>query len=52
MKDNVIIDEVKTRHEGGLGVQQVADQLVRDVAEGVRRDNATCIAVFLDGCLS
>ncbi|EAW25676.1 PP2C family serine/threonine-protein phosphatase [Aspergillus fischeri NRRL 181] len=52
LKDNVIIDEIKTRHEGGLGVQQVADELVRDVAEGERRDNATCIAVFLDGCLS
>ncbi|GIK07596.1 hypothetical protein Aspvir_003262 [Aspergillus viridinutans] len=52
LEDNVVIDEIKARHEGGLGVQQVADELVRDVAEGTRRDNATCIAVFLDGCLS
>ncbi|RLL96921.1 hypothetical protein CFD26_100832 [Aspergillus turcosus] len=52
LEDNVIINKIKTRHEGGLGVQQVADELVRDVAEGLRRDNATCIAVFLDGCLS
>ncbi|GFF41034.1 probable protein phosphatase 2C 4 [Aspergillus udagawae] len=52
LEDNVVIDEIKTRHEGGLGVQQVADELVRDVAEGSRRDNATCIVVFLDGCLA
>ncbi|RHZ45587.1 PP2C family serine/threonine-protein phosphatase [Aspergillus thermomutatus] len=52
LEDNVIIDEIKKRHEGGLGVQQVADGLVRDVAEGLRRDNATCIVVFLDGSLS
>ncbi|KAF7133838.1 hypothetical protein CNMCM5793_005250 [Aspergillus hiratsukae] len=41
LEDNVIINEIKTRHEGGLGVQQVADELVGDVAEGLRRDNAT-----------
>ncbi|KAH2758098.1 hypothetical protein KXV66_000940 [Aspergillus fumigatus] len=52
LKDSVIINEIKTRHEGGLGVQQVADELVRGVTQGERRDNATCIAVFLDGCLS
>ncbi|KAM0088714.1 hypothetical protein ACP6JD_007973 [Aspergillus fumigatus] len=52
LKDSVIINEIKTRHEGGLGVQQVADELVRGVTQGERRDNATCIAVFLDGYLS